>query len=59
MYKELINQRLNIIYILKKLEVIEIPEKKIKTTLTNHNVFEGNFKLSQLKTNNYICNNIN
>ena len=59
MYKELINQRLNIIYILKKLEVIEIPEKKIKTTLTNQNVFEGNFKLSQLKTNNYICNNIN
>ena len=59
MYKELINQRLNIINILKKLEVIQIPDNFIKKSMTIQNVITGqsHLKLAHLKFNNYLGEN--
>ena len=52
-YKELVNQRLNIINILKKLEVIQIPDlKKCFSNNTNRNL-----KLINTQYNNYTNEN--
>ena len=52
-YKELVNQRLNIINILKKLEIIQIPD--IKKSLSNNTI--NNIKLINSRYNNYINEN--
>jgi len=52
-YKELVNQRLNIINILKKLELIQLPDtKKSFPNLTN-----SNLKLINTRYNNYTNEN--
>ena len=61
MYKQFINQRLNIITILKKLEIIEIPENTKKNTINiNNNNANNNtphIKMINRKYNNFMNDN--
>jgi len=57
MYKEFINTRLNIINILKKLELIQLPENIKKKPSINSNIVNNPIKIINRKVNNFINEN--
>ena len=58
LYKEFINKRLNVISILKKLEVIQINKNNYNKSITNINQMISPLKLLSTKINNYLNNNM-
>ena len=57
MYKEFINTRLNIINILKKLELIQLPDNLKKKPSINSNIANNPIKIVNRKVNNFINEN--